>query len=69
MSLFTWEYRPVYLTYYKVKNKNKVGLTKVTDFKMPMFLKCKDELYFLDLIVIKNNDNTETEKISIYKIE
>ena len=69
LSALSWEYRPVYLTYYKVKYKNKVGLTKVNDNKMPMFFKCKEELYFLDKILLKNNNHTETEKISIYKIE
>lgn len=69
LSAFTWQYQPVYLTYYKVKYKNKVGLTKVTDNRMPMFFRCKEDLYFLDQIFIKNKDNTETQKISVYKME
>jgi len=64
-----WTYQPVVLTYYKVKYKNKVGLTKVTHNNTPMFFKCKEELYFIDEVMIKNNDNTKTQKISVYKME
>jgi hypothetical protein len=69
LSAITWTYEPVYLTYYKVRYKNKVGLTKITDYNAPIFLKCNEELYFLDEKIIKNKDSTETQKISVYKIE
>lgn len=69
ISALGWEYQPVYLTYYKVKHKNKIGLTKVIHNNTPMFFKCKEELYFIDEVMMKNDDNTKTQKISVYKME
>lgn len=69
ISALAWGYEPVYLTYYKIRYKNKIGLTKVTDNNTPMFFKCKEELYFIDEVMIENNDNTKTQKISVYKMK
>lgn len=69
ISIFTWRYRPIYLSYYKVRHKNKVGLTKVTGLRRPTFVKCKGDLYFIDKDYVTNKDCTKTEKVLIYKVE
>lgn len=69
ISIFTWKYDPVYLNYYKIKHKNKIGLTKVTGNIEPIFIKLKDELYYIEEKHVKINAKKRTEKIIVYKIQ
>ena len=68
-SIFIWEYQPVYLTYYKFKYKNKIGLTKVYDKEMPVFIKLNEELYYINREDNFTDEKNKTLKIAIYKIE
>ena len=68
-SIFIWEYQPVYLTYYKFKYKNKIGLTKVYDKEMPVFIKLNEELYYINREDNFTDKKNKTLKIAIYKIE
>ena len=60
---FTFKNTPLYLKYYKINYKNKVGFTKVYDAPGPEFIKLNDELYY-----IKEENRTIDEKIKILKI-
>lgn len=68
-SIFIWKYQPIYLKYYKIKYKNKFGLTKVYDGLPPIFLKLNDELYYIKDEDKYIDENNRIFKMVIYKIE
>lgn len=69
VSIFTWQHVPIYLNYYKIKYKNKIGLTKSIDSIQPIFVKLKDDLYYIEDKYLKINDKNRIQKIIIYKIQ
>jgi len=66
-----YQYSPVYLIYYELTYKNKIGLTKINYERMnaPLFIKLHDEIYYItyeeDYVGIENG----FKKYLINKIE
>lgn len=69
LSVLAFESVPVYLKYYKIKHKNKVGLTKIYDGSRPQFIKLNDEIYFIKEENKVIDEKNKILKIKIYKIK
>lgn len=66
---FSFKNKPIYLRYYKINYKNKVGLTKVYDGPDPEFIKLNDEFYYIKKENRTIDEKNKILKIIIYKIE
>ena len=63
------ENKPLFLTYYELKFKNKIGHTKLNNKDIPKFIKLNNDLYFIEQENKTIDDKNKVLKIKIYKLE